>query len=62
MVIAPYSAFNHSVPDYEAFIADHPEWFSDTGVQLDNGWKLMAVRVPALSQNECAAAARNAPH
>ncbi len=62
MVIAPYSSFNHSVPEYEAFIADHPDWFGDTGVHLDNGWKMIAVRVPALSQSECAAATRSAPH
>ena len=55
------SAFDHSVPDYQAFMADHPGWFVDTRARLGDGMSLFAVHVPPLSGSECAQAARNAP-
>ncbi len=60
LLLPPSSPFNHSVADYEAFIADHPQWFTDTGAQLDGGWSLLAVQVPAPGPTECAQAARDA--
>jgi hypothetical protein len=53
LLVPPPSAFNHSVPDYRAFIADHPQWFVDTAAQLDPGWSLVAVQLPASGPNEC---------
>ena len=55
------SAFDHSVPDYQAFMADHPDWFVDTQARLGDGMSLFAVHVPPLSGSECAQAARKAP-
>src|SRR2546429_4157826 len=37
------SAFDHSVPDYQAFMADHPGWFVDTRARLGDGMSLFAV-------------------
>jgi hypothetical protein len=54
LLIPPSSAFNHSVADYEAFIADHPEWFVDTAAQVGPGWSLVAVQLPGLGPNDCA--------
>jgi hypothetical protein len=54
LLVPPSSAFNHSVADYYAFIADHPEWFTDTAAQLDPGWSLIGAQVPAPGPNECA--------
>ena len=62
LLIPPASAFNISFPGYDAFIADNPQWFSDTGVQVDPGFVLVAVRVPAPSPVVCSAAAKAAPH
>jgi hypothetical protein len=53
LLVTPPSAFNHSVADYNAFIADHSQWFVDTGAQLDPGWSLVAVQVPAPGPHEC---------
>jgi hypothetical protein len=61
LLLPPSSPFNHSVVDYQAFIADHHEWFTDTAEQLDPGWSLLAVRVPAPGPTECAQAASAAP-
>jgi hypothetical protein len=54
LLIPPSDLFNHSAADYRAFIADHPEWFVDTAAQLDTGWSLVAVQLPASSRGECA--------
>ena len=62
LLIPPASAFNASVPGYDAFIADNPQWFSDTGVQVDPGFVLVAVRVQAPSPGVCSVAAKAAPH
>lgn len=57
LLVPPPSEFNHSVADYRAFIGDHPQWFVDTAAQLDSGWSLVAVQMPAPGPNECARAA-----
>jgi hypothetical protein len=62
LLIPPPSSSNASVPDYHAFIADNPQWFGDTGVQLDAGFALVAVQVPAPSASACSEAAKAAPH
>lgn len=49
LLIPPASDFNHSVPDYLAFMADHPDWFSDTRAPLSEGLRLVAVEVPEVS-------------
>ena len=54
LLMPPSSSFNHSVADYHAFIADHPEWFADTVAQLDPDWSLVAVQIPASASSECA--------
>jgi hypothetical protein len=53
LLVPPPSVFNHSVADYRAFMADHPGWFADTAAQLDPGWSLVAVQLPASGPNEC---------
>jgi len=53
LLISPPGPISWSVPDYQAFMADHPQWFSDTGANLLNGWKLVAVSVPDPSAGEC---------
>jgi len=45
-LVPPASEFNHSVPDYLAFMADHPYWFADTHAQLSGGLALYAVSIP----------------
>jgi hypothetical protein len=62
LLIPPASAFNASVPEYRAFITDNPEWFRDTGVQVDAGFSLVAVQVPALSAAACSEAGKAAQH
>lgn len=47
MLIPPASQFDHSVPDYQAFMTDHPDWFTDTHASLPPGWQLVGVDVPA---------------
>jgi len=59
LLISPPGPLSASNGDYEAFIADHPGWFTDTGA-LPNGWKLYGVDVPAPSAADCAAAAKAA--
>ena len=49
----PSSDFNHSVPDYLAFMADHPDWMTDTHAGLGHGLRLIAVHVPAISGGAC---------
>ncbi|GAC1476256.1 MAG: hypothetical protein PVSMB3_18310 [Candidatus Dormibacteraceae bacterium] len=53
-LLPPSSAFNHSVADYRAFIADNPQWFVENAAQLDPGWSLVAVQLPASAPNDCA--------
>jgi hypothetical protein len=60
MVFPPRSPINASVPDYQAFISDHPDWFSQTGSQLEDGFAIVAVHVPVNTPVECAQAARDA--
>jgi hypothetical protein len=60
LLISPPGPLSVSVPDYEAFIADHPQWFTQTDPPLGNGWSLVAVKVPAPTASECAQAARAA--
>jgi len=45
-LVPPVSDFNHSVPDYVAFMADHPDWFADTHADLSGGLRLYAVTIP----------------
>lgn len=52
LLISPPGPVSWSVPDYEAFIADHPDWFADTG-PIPNGWKLIAVSVPDPAPGQC---------
>ena len=56
LLVPPASDFNHSVPDYMAFMADHPAWFTDTGANLGDGLRLFGVQVPAISAATCRAA------
>jgi hypothetical protein len=60
MVLPPRSPINASVPDYRACISDHPDWFSQTGSQLEDGFAIVAVHVPVATPVECAQAARDA--
>lgn len=53
LLISPPGPVSWSVPDYEAYIVDHPTWFADTHANLVNGWKLIAVNVPDPSPGEC---------
>lgn len=62
LLVPPYSTFNYSVTDYQAFMADHPDWFSATNAQLGEGWALLAVHVPAVTPGDCARAAHDATH
>lgn len=60
LLLPPHSPFNASVPDYEAFIGDNPQWFSQTGDQLGDGFAIVAVHVSTASPATCAQAARDA--
>jgi hypothetical protein len=60
LLLPPVSAFNASVADYESFIADNPQWFSQTGAELGDGWAIVGVQVPAPGPGECAQASRAA--
>jgi hypothetical protein len=60
LLIPPAGPFNTSVPEYRAFIGDHPEWFNETGAQLGDGFSIVAVKVAAPSTGECAQASRAA--
>jgi hypothetical protein len=61
LLLPPVGPFNASVADYEAFIADNPLWFSQTGAELGDGWAIVGVQVPAPGPDECAQASRAAP-
>jgi hypothetical protein len=60
LLISPPGPLSESVADYEAFVADNPQWFKQTDPPLGNGWSIVAVRVPVPQANECAQAARAA--
>jgi hypothetical protein len=62
LLLSPPGPLSRSVPEYQAYIADHPQWFTDTGAQLGGGWTLIAVNVPAPTAAACAQAAQAAPH
>ena len=62
LLIPTPSTFNSSVPDYRGFIADNPQWFSDTGAQLGGGLEIVAVQVPVPAPGTCSEAAKAAPH
>ena len=53
LLISPPGPVSWSVADYEAYIADHPEWFADAGGNLPNGWKVIAVNVPDPAPGQC---------
>ena len=61
LLMPPPGPFNASVADYQAFISDNPQWFTDTGAQLSDGFVIVGVHVPAISADECSRAARAAP-
>lgn len=61
LLVPPASPFNHSVPDYMAFMADHPDWFDDTGANLSDGLKLDGVHTPAIDAATCRTAQSAAP-
>ena len=46
LLVPPATEFSHSVPDYLAFMADHPDWFADTHAGLSGGLTLYAVNIP----------------
>jgi len=54
LLIPPPGPVSFSVPDYKAYIGDHPQWFAATGANLPNGWSLVAVNVPTPTAAECA--------
>ncbi len=54
-LVSPPGPLSESVPDYEAYFADHPQWFTDTGANLPNGWSLIAVNIPAEPPSQCPA-------
>ena len=56
LLVPPFSSFNASVADYEAFIADNPQWFNSPG-QLGEGFTIFTVSVPKPSQQACSQAA-----
>jgi hypothetical protein len=58
LLVPPFSSFNASVADYEAFITDNPQWFSSAG-QLEEGFSIFAVNVPQPSQQACSQAAQD---
>jgi len=60
LLISPPGPLSATNQDYLAFMADHPDWFQDTGASLPSGWSLYAVNVPAPSAQECTQAARAA--
>lgn len=59
LLLPPINPFNNA-SDYEAFIKDNAQWFSETGAQLGDGFAIVGVSVPRISQDECAQAALHA--
>jgi hypothetical protein len=53
LLLSPPNQFNVKVVEYEAFMADNPAWFIDTGVQLGEGWQVVGVNVPTPSHDDC---------
>ena len=62
LLLSPPGPLSQSVSEYQAYLADHPQWFADTGAQLGNGWSLIAVSVPTPTAAVCMQAALAAPH
>ena len=54
MLVSPPGPISQSVDDYKAYIADHPEWFTEVGLNVGNGWSVFAVDVPAPATGDCA--------
>ena len=54
MLLSPPGPLSQSVEDYEAYVADHPDWFTDVGLDVGNGWSVLAVHVPAPATGDCA--------
>ena len=61
LLVSPPGPLSTSVPEYMAYISDHPDWFQDTGGHLGNGWEFYAVDLPTPTQADCERAARAAP-
>ena len=59
LLVPPLSSFNASVAEYQAYIADNPQWFRSAG-QLTEGFTIFAVDVPRLTPEACTQAARDA--
>jgi thiamine transporter ThiT len=53
MLLSPPGPLSQSVVDYQAFIADHPEWFTQVGSSLGNGWLIYAVQLPPPASSAC---------
>ena len=60
LLLPPPGPISQSVPEYRAFIADHPEWFDQVGGVVGNGWTIIDVHVAAPAPGECDAAAKAA--
>jgi hypothetical protein len=60
LLLSPPGPLSQSVSDYKAFIADNPQWFSQTAPDIGNGWQLVGVHVSAPAPGLCAQAARAA--
>jgi hypothetical protein len=56
-LLPPPGPISASVPEYKAYIADHPQWFIDTGA-LPNGWSMVAVDMPSPPAAACTQAAQ----
>jgi hypothetical protein len=54
MLLSPPGPISQSVDDYKAYIADHPDWFTEVGADVGNGWSVLAVDVPAPATGDCA--------
>ena len=61
MLLPPPGPISQSVPDYQAFIGDHPEWFGQVGGTVGTGWTIYDVHVATPPAGACEDAARAAP-
>ena len=53
MLLSPPGPLSQSVPNYLAFIGEHPGWFTEVRLADANGWSVFAVDVPAPAVGEC---------
>ncbi|MEA2644319.1 MAG: hypothetical protein QOG08_1345 [Chloroflexota bacterium] len=60
MLLSPPGPLSQSVSGYKAFIADNPQWFSQTAPDIGNGWQVVGVHVSAPAPGLCEQAARAA--